>query len=92
MVEETTQYFNQMSSVVPVALQMKWKAEITLAESQRLKTPPVMDILGVQKQKISPGPDPIGLSGPDETEHWLDLAISIEERQYVNLSHREKHA
>lgn len=85
MVQETTQYYEQMLSVVPQALQLKWEAEITLAESQRLSKPSAMDIIGVRHTQAVGRSDPSPVGSTGENVEWLDLALSIEERQYVVL-------
>lgn len=83
MVRVTTVYYDQMSSTVSRALQDIWEAEITRAESQRVGNPSVMDIIGARETRLDPNPDPIiTQSTRAQTDvHWLDLALSIEERQ-----------
>jgi hypothetical protein len=83
MVWETSLYYDQMSSTVPRALRNMWEVEITRAESQRVENPSVMDIIGAQETQIDPGPDPIPTqSSRTRTDvQWLNLALSIEERQ-----------
>ena len=60
-----------------------WEAEIARAESQRVKNPSVMDIIGAQETQIDPSLDPILTeSCRARTDvQWLNLALSIEERQ-----------
>jgi len=83
MVRETSLYYDQMSSTVPRALRIMWEAEVSRAESQRVKDPSVMDIIGARETRIDPSPDPIpshsSRAGSDL--QWLSLALSIEERQ-----------
>ena len=83
MVQETTQYYDQMTSIVPPVLKQKWEKDIIAAENKRLKKPSVMDIIGAQdlQSKMQSGPNPI--DRPQTTLKWLDLALSMEERQYV---------
>ncbi len=83
MVRETSLYYDQMSSTVPRALKNMWEAEITRAESRRVKNPSVMDIIGARVTRVDPSPNPIPTqSSRSRTEmQWLDLALSIEERQ-----------
>ena len=81
MVRETILYYDQMTSMVAPTLKQKWEKEIVAAESQRLTKPSVMDIIGAQDIHIRPtrsSADP----DPKNTE-WLDLALSMEERQYA---------
>jgi len=84
-VQETTHYYDQMSSVVSPALQRQWEADIISAESKRYTNPSVMDILGVQQMKMSSEPEPIEIGRAGANLDWLDLALSIEERQYVKF-------
>jgi hypothetical protein len=81
MVQETLQYYDQMTSMVAPALRQKWEKEIVVAESQRLTKPSVMDIIGAQDIHIRPGPT--SAEPPQKNMEWLDLALSMEERQYV---------
>ena len=85
MVRETSIYYDQMSSTVPRALKSTWEAEMTRAESQRVENPSVMNIIGAWETRIDPSPDPIlTQSSRAETDvQWLNLALSIEERQYA---------
>ncbi len=81
MVRDTTLYYDQMSSTVSRALRNMWEAEITRAESQQLRNPSVMDIIGAQEIHKARDPNPTQ-SGRTQTDlQWLDLALSIEERQ-----------
>lgn len=83
MVRETSLYYDQMSSTVPRTLRIVWEAEITRAESQRVINPSVMDIIGARDTQINPSSDPIPIqSSRARTDlQWLNLALSIEERQ-----------
>ena len=84
MVRVTKSYYEQMSATVTTAFRSKWEKDIRKAESDQLKNPSVMDVMGakVTKEK-STGQNPIpsrvdwGHSG----SQWLSLAMSIEERQ-----------
>jgi hypothetical protein len=82
MVHKTSEYYAHFTSTISARSLTHWTEEITLAESQRLKDPCAMDIIGVQNadpEPISSDPNPpIGVGS-----RWLDLALSIEERQYV---------
>lgn len=83
MVQDTIHYYDQMSSIVAPALKQQWEKEIVGAESQRLKNPSVMDIIGAHEIHFQSGPT----SGeqPQKNMEWLDLALSMEERQYVTF-------
>ena len=54
---------------------------MTIAESRRLKNPQAMDIIGALKNEYPPelSPNHSNVTGND----WLNLALSMEERQYV---------
>jgi len=79
MVQETLNYYNQMTSMVAPALRQKWEKEIVVAESQRLTKPSVMDIIGTQDIHIRPTSG--SAEQPQKNMEWLDLALSMEERQ-----------
>ena len=86
MVQLTSVYYDQMSSTVLVSLRRTWEQEITSAESERLRDPSLMDILGARD------PDPAGQrDDPDRSRpkgtgpKWLQLALAIEEQQYGSV-------
>ena len=84
MVHKTSEYYTQFSSTVSASSLNKWTKEITSAESRRLKNPRAMDIMRAHQHQVNAdsagsGFDPNCLTGSE----WLNLAISIEERQYV---------
>ena len=83
MVLKTSEYYTQLSSTISTAAQKKWEQEIKSAESRRLEHPHAMDIIGAQQVPIDAksGSNPTGPMGV--ASRWLDLALSIEERQYV---------
>ena len=80
MVQETTHYYGQMTSMVSPALINKWEQDIVTAESQWLTMPSVMDIIGTQE--IEMNSDPSSAETHPKHIRWLDLALSIEEWQY----------
>jgi hypothetical protein len=84
MVQETIHYYDQMTSMVAPAFKQKWEKEIVVAESQRLTKPSVMDIIGAQDIHIRPSPT--AAEQPQKNMEWLDLALSMEERQYVKFN------
>jgi hypothetical protein len=89
MVHKTSEYYTQLSSSVPAGGVQKWEAEIISAESRRLDNPKAMDIVGVKPVILNAGsarlkPNSNRLTGA--VSEWLELALSIEERQYVIAS------
>jgi hypothetical protein len=83
MVQDTIHYYDQMTSIVAPALKRKWEREIVQAEHQRLENPSCMDIIGAQNIQIRLGPSPA--TQAEMNTEWLDLALAMEERQYVKL-------
>jgi hypothetical protein len=83
MVQDTIHYYDQMTSIVAPALKQKWEKEILAAESRRLGKPSVMDIIGAQDMNIRPSPIPA--EPPRKDMEWLDLALAMEERQYMGF-------
>ena len=86
MVDQTLAYYTQFESTVSPGALQKWTKEITSAEKRRLKNPSVMDIIGAHPHHPSAdsaqlASNPNLPAGPGA--EWLDLAFSIEERQYV---------
>ncbi len=49
MVRVTKSYYEQMSASVTTAFCNKWEIDIRKAESDRLKNPSVMDVMGAKK-------------------------------------------
>jgi hypothetical protein len=64
--------------LVPVK---KWTNEITSAERQRLKNPRAMDIIGAHHHSNSDSAGSVSNPSRLPQFQWLDLALSIEERQ-----------
>jgi hypothetical protein len=84
MVHKTSGYYTQLSSTIPAAARKKWEDEMTSAENRRLEDPTAMDIIGAQEVNLltaesAPQPD----RRTAALHAWLNLALSIEERQYV---------
>jgi hypothetical protein len=86
MVHTTSEYYTQFTSTISAGALKKWTKEIESAESRRLKDPRAMDIMRAHQQEITADPAQ-SVSEPNSiTEigaQWLNLALSIEERQYV---------
>jgi hypothetical protein len=86
MVHMTLEYYNKFTSTISAGALKKWTKEIELAESKRLKDPSAMDIMRAHQTELSAESGP---SIPDRNRsseigtQWLNLALSIEERQYV---------
>jgi hypothetical protein len=83
MVQEATDYYNKMTSIVPHTLLNIWTKAITFAESRRMSDLSAMDILGAQVVVTNPDPLPVLNDSTASAHQWLNLALSIEERQYV---------
>lgn len=86
MVHKTLEYYTQFSSTISPGALKKWTKEITTAESQRLKNPRAMDIIGAHPHQVNADPaqsEPTTNRLPGVGTEWLNLALSIEERQYV---------
>jgi hypothetical protein len=85
MVHKTSSYYSQLSStILMVASRKQWEKEITSAESQCLEDPLAMDIISAQEIDL-PTAD-LALQPDRQTtalHAWLNLALSIEERQYI---------
>ena len=81
MVHKTLEYYSLFSSTVSAGAIRKWTQDMTTAESRRLKNPEEMDIIGAQKHGFhaEPAPTRLAVTGNE----WLNLALSMEERQYV---------
>lgn len=84
MVHKTSDYYTQLSTTIPAASRKKWEEEMTSAENRRLEDPAAMDIIGAQDVNL-----PTSHSAPQVDRRtaavhaWLNLALSIEERQCV---------
>jgi hypothetical protein len=86
MVRTTSEYYAKFTSTISAGALKKWTQEIETAESRRLKNPKAMDIMGAHQPEPS---GDLGTSGTnlnhssEKGNQWLQLALSIEERQYV---------
>lgn len=84
MVRTTSEYYTKFTSTVSAGAIKKWTKEIELAESKRLKDPSAMDIMRAHQTELTAN---LGPSGPNQNRssevatQWLNLALSIEERQ-----------
>lgn len=84
MVHKTSEYYTLFSSTVSPSAIKKWTKDITAAESRRLKNPHAMDVIGAQKFHVElagSASDPSRLTATGN--EWLNLSLSMEERQYV---------
>ena len=86
MVQTTSEYYTKFTSTLSATAVKKWTKDIETAESKQLKDPQAMDIMRAHQPESSGNP---GHSGADPNRssevgnQWLQLALSIEERQYV---------
>jgi hypothetical protein len=84
MSHSANEYYDKFTDGISGIDLEKWENEITTAESQRMQDKSVMDILAAKQDSSSPSQD-----SADATDHhgpaaeWLQLAIDIEEKQYV---------
>jgi hypothetical protein len=80
--QESSQYFEKLTSSVTMNDQEQWEQEIQLAESCRLADPSTMDILQVRgpEQNIEPN---LAIEEGAHTlvEEWIQMALNIEEKQ-----------
>lgn len=86
MFQEVQEYFDNMTSSIDKEDIEMWKAEIIDAENQCLQTPGAMDIMGVRPLGA---PDDVRVSTEellhnDQGDEWISLALTVEERQYVD--------
>jgi hypothetical protein len=81
MVQKTSLYYNQLSATIPASLKNKWEKEIKSAEERRLQDPAAMDIIGTQNIDVIPGQVPEQVARSRVGTQWLNLALSVEERQ-----------
>ena len=87
MIHTTSEYYTKFTSTLSAAALKKWTKEIETAESKRLNNPHVMDIMRAHQTELRSA-DP-GLSGAEPNHsselgtQWVNLALSIEDRQYV---------
>ena len=86
MVHETSVYYAHFESTISATSLKKWTKAITSAESRRLVNPRAMDIIGVHQPDRIANVAQSALDAnrpPAVGTQWLDLALLIEERQYV---------
>ena len=80
MVRKTSDYYHQLSATIPESFRTKWEQDIKYAEAKRLQNPAAMDIIGTHKVDIIPRRAERHVHSQVGSE-WLNLALSIEERQ-----------
>jgi hypothetical protein len=84
MVHTTLEYYSKFTSTISAGALKKWTKEIEMAESKRLKNPRAMDIMRAHQTELNADSGP---SVPHQNRNselgtqWLNLALSIEERQ-----------
>jgi hypothetical protein len=83
MVLQTSEYYTHLSSTISAGARKTWEQDITSAERQRLEHPRAMDIIGTQRVDVDAGSGSSSNNLTGVGSRWLDLALSIEERQYV---------
>ena len=84
MVRETTSYYNDLSSPISESIKKTWEREISLAESQRMTNLSAMDLLGARDVDPQiPAPISSDAQSFQSDKPWLQMALSIEEHQYV---------
>jgi hypothetical protein len=84
MVHTTSEYYTKFTLTVSAGALNKWTKEIEFAESKRLKDPRAMDIIRAHQTELTadPGPSaPIQNRSSEVANQWLNLALSIKERQ-----------
>lgn len=82
MVLKTVTYFDNMSATIPTTARRTWEREISSAEKQRLTDPSGMDILAA-RDADSTRTQPLPSLADDHRSvpAWLQMALSIQERQ-----------
>jgi len=86
MIQTTSEYYAKFTSTISAGAIKKWTKEIEAAESKRLKDPQAMDIMRSHQPESGSNPGHLGADSNRSSEmgnQWLQLALSIEERQYV---------
>jgi hypothetical protein len=90
MVQTTSEYYTKFTSTISAGAVKKWTKEIETAESKRLKNPKAMDIMRAHQPELNTDPG-CSVTGSNRTlevgNQWLQLALSIEERQYIRSDH-----
>lgn len=81
MVQKTSVYYNQLSATIPASLKNKWGKDIKSAEGRRLQDPAAMEIIGTQNIEVIPVHLLDQVTRSRVGSQWLNLALSIEERQ-----------
>jgi Kyakuja-Dileera-Zisupton transposase len=79
------EYYNNLSAQAGLTAVSKWKADIEEAETNRRYNLPAMDIYAAKQEKPperpAPAHDPAGVA----LERWMDLALTVEDKQLVFL-------
>ena len=78
-------YFSNLTDGISQANLLRWEAEIVEAETKRMNDRSVMDILGAKEvhHNTAVSTSAIVDVGPETAADWIQLALNIEEKQYI---------
>ena len=77
-------YYTDIAGGIDSADINKWETEVTAAESLRMTDRAVMDIIGAREDvPVPPIEDPHPPLSRGRVFHWIQLAIELEEQQWV---------
>jgi len=86
MVGETQRYYDNITTAIKPGLLRQYEAEIREAEAARMENPEAMDIMASNGFKPNPSVSPRSSVEDSPLSNWLQMALQVEERQYVFAS------
>jgi len=87
MVGETKGYYDNITSTLDADLLRRYEAQIKDAEAARMENPKAMDIMANNGFKRNTSISPRSSVEESPLLNWLQMALRLEERQYVVSSH-----
>jgi hypothetical protein len=77
-------FYTDIAGGIDAADMNKWEIEVTAAESTRMMDRSAMDLIGARKDVAAPPAEtPARTSGRGSVFHWIQLAIELQEQQWV---------
>jgi hypothetical protein len=84
MSTSASKYYTDLARGIDSADIDMWEVQITAAETMRITDRAVMDIIGAHQEVPEPAADvPRPTMHRGRVFHWLQLAIELEEQQWV---------
>jgi len=85
MLDHAKAYYQNLTDQAGNAAVDKWKFEIEMVEIHRKEDVSYMDIYAPKLEDSSDQPDPASGNPASPLDSWMELALGVEEKQYVDF-------